>query len=132
MWRSRENAGSALKGRGIVCVIAKSFDFIYGRNQPNLGALGITITDESFYDVTVEGADIRIDLEHWKITVEEGEWLFKLSIMETKLIETGGIAGAFKVFGKKLFDVMCAPTEIEKIDSVQSESSFESFKGVQW
>jgi 3-isopropylmalate dehydratase small subunit len=113
-------------------VIAKSFAFIYGRNQPNLGLLGITITDESFYDVAVDGADIRIDLEGRKITVGEREWPFNLSAMEIKLIETGGITGAFRAFGKKLFEVMCAPIEAEKKDSVQSGGSCESVKEMQW
>jgi 3-isopropylmalate dehydratase small subunit len=113
-------------------VIAKSFAFIYGRNQPNLGLLGITITDESFYDVAVDGEDIIIDLEGRKITVGEGEWPFKLSDMEIKLIETGGITGAFRAFGKKLFEVMCAPVEAEKKGSVQSGDSCGNVKEMQW
>lgn len=103
---SRENAVSALKGCGIICVIAKSFAFIYGRNQPNLGLLGITITDESFYKKAVDGAEIQVGLGGRKVLVGDEEWHFELSAMEIKLIETGGITGAFRRFGKRLFEVM--------------------------
>jgi len=52
--------------------------------------------------------------------------------MEIKLTETGGITGAFRAFGKKLFEVMCAPIEAEKKDSVQGGGSCESVKEMQW
>ncbi|RDL41554.1 Uncharacterized protein BP5553_01533 [Venustampulla echinocandica] len=130
---SRDCAVSALKGCGIVCVIAKSFAFIYGRNQPNLGLLGITITDESFYDAAIDGEDIKIDLEARKITVGGGEWAFNLSAMEMKLIEIGGITGAFRKFGKRLFEVMCAPIKEEKKkQSVKSGSVCESIVEIEW
>jgi 3-isopropylmalate dehydratase small subunit len=45
---SRENAVTALQGAGVQCVIARSFAFIYARNQPNLGLLGIVMEDEEF------------------------------------------------------------------------------------
>ena len=48
-----------------------------------------------------------------------------------KLIETGGITRAFRAFGKKMFEVMRAPTEVEN-DSVQSESGCETVKEMQW
>ena len=67
-----------------------------------MGLLGINIMDESFYEIVVDGADIQIDLEKREINVRTGELLFKLSAMELKLIETGGIPGAFKNFGKGL------------------------------
>jgi len=113
-------------------VIAKSFAFIYGRNQPNLGLLGITITDESFYEAAVDGAEIRIDLEKRKISVGNGEWPFKLSAMELKLIETGGITGAFRKFGKRLFEVMCAPVGNAKKEPLQSDSTCGSVAEIQW
>lgn len=129
---SRENAVNALKGCGIVCVIAKSFAFIYGRNQPNLGLLGITITDETFYEAAVDGADIQIDLEKRKISVGKEEWPFKLSAMELKLIETGGITGAFKKFGKRLFEVMCASSEGGRKEPAQTGSGCGSVAEIQW
>lgn len=59
---SRECAVSALKGAGVQAVIARSFAFIYGRNQPSLGLLGIVMSDERFYEAAKEGEEIEIDL----------------------------------------------------------------------
>jgi 3-isopropylmalate dehydratase small subunit len=81
---SRENAVSALLGTGIKCAITKSFTFIYARNQPNLGLLGIIISDPKFYEVAVDAADISIDLAERKIKVGGGEWDFELSQMEKR------------------------------------------------
>jgi hypothetical protein len=58
--------------------------------------------------------------------VGDGKWGFKLSAMELRLIETGGITGAFRKFGKKLFEVMCAPSEGEKKQAMQNKSTCES------
>lgn len=87
----------------------KSFGFIYSRNQPNLGLLGITITDEQFYETAADGMDIAIDLGRASISVGGREFSFQLSQMEKELIKSGGLTEAFKRFGKHLFDVMCAP-----------------------
>ena len=118
---SRENAVSALLGTGVIAVVAKSFAFIYGRNQPNLGLLGITITEETFYEAAVDGVDITIDLGVGKVCVAGQEWEFKLSLMERDLIEVGGITGAFRKFGKRLFEVMCAPKGEVKVTSKVDE-----------
>ncbi len=98
-------------------MIAKSFAFIYGRNQPNLGLLGIVLTDEKFYDVATEGRTVEIDLARGVISVFEGEmsdvlvgeWEYTLSDMERELIAAGGLTSAFRRFGKGLFEVMCTP-----------------------
>ncbi len=113
-------------------MIAKSFAFIYGRNQPNLGLLGIAITDESFYEIALDGVDIKVDLERCKITIGEREWHFKLSAMEIKLIETGGITGAFRQFGKKLFQVLCESGDSVEEQPLRGESTCESIKEIQW
>ena len=42
---SREEAVRAILGAGVQCVIARSYAFIYGRNQSNMGLLGIVIND---------------------------------------------------------------------------------------
>ena len=105
---SREQAVSALMGCGVSCVIAKSFAFIYARNQPNLGLLGVTIQDNSFYDAAVDGAEITIDLGSRVIFLGGNDYPFTLSRMEEELISSGGITAAFQRFGKNLFDVMCS------------------------
>ncbi|KAI1325847.1 aconitase iron-sulfur domain-containing protein [Xylariaceae sp. FL0255] len=57
---SRDVAVTALQGAGVRCVIARSFAFIYGRNQPNLGLLGFEMNDSRFWDLIADGQDIRI------------------------------------------------------------------------
>ncbi|KAJ9131059.1 Aconitase [Pleurostoma richardsiae] len=73
---SREVAVNALLGAGVQCVIAKSFAFIYARNQPNIGLLGITIKDDKFFDLAQTGADIEVDMaksEHRSSTMADIE-----------------------------------------------------------
>ncbi|PTB36660.1 hypothetical protein M441DRAFT_449504 [Trichoderma asperellum CBS 433.97] len=108
---SREQAVSALLGCGIKCVIAESFAFIYGRNQPSLGLLGFTMDDPAFYKAAADGEEISIDLETNSLTVGEQNFSFSLSAMERELVEAGGITPAFKKFGKQLFDMICGSTK---------------------
>ncbi|KAJ4858218.1 aconitase family (aconitate hydratase) domain-containing protein [Trichoderma breve] len=108
---SREQAVSALLGCGIKCVIAESFAFIYGRNQPSLGLLGFTMDDPAFFEAAVDSAEISIDLENNRIHIGETEFSFQLSTMERELVEAGGITPAFKKFGKQLFDMICGSTK---------------------
>jgi 3-isopropylmalate dehydratase small subunit len=125
---SRENAVSALIGAGVKCVIAKSFAFIYARNQPNLGLLGITISDPKFYEAAVDDAEIEIDLTARKVNVAGEEWGFELSQMERELIKAGGMNQAFQKFGKRLFEAMCAPVGSTKNQDIGCETS----TGLQW
>ncbi len=45
---------------GVQAVIAKSFAFIYARNQPNMSLLGVIVKDEAFYSLAIEGADVEV------------------------------------------------------------------------
>jgi 3-isopropylmalate dehydratase small subunit len=103
---SRMEAVQALLGVGIKCVIAKSFAFIYSRNQPSLGLLGITIEDEAFYEAVTDGVDIDIDLVANVARVGGKEFPFELSQMEKSLTSLGGVAPAFNKFGKQIFDAL--------------------------
>ncbi|KAH8898952.1 aconitase iron-sulfur domain-containing protein [Thozetella sp. PMI_491] len=103
---SRMEAVQALLGIGIKCVIAKSFAFIYSRNQPSLGLIGIQIKDEAFYEAAQDGVDIEIDLIRNVATVGGKEFPFGLSQMEKSLTYIGGVAPAFQKYGKKIFDVL--------------------------
>ena len=106
---SRDPAVQALKGVGVKAVIAKSFGFIYARNQPNLGLLGITISDDAFYETAQVGADIAIDLAASEVVCGGQHFPFVLSDMEKRLIAAGGLTEAFKSFGKSVFDKLCRP-----------------------
>ncbi|KAJ5102439.1 aconitase family protein [Penicillium alfredii] len=105
---SREQAVMALMGCGVRFVIAKSFAFIFQRNMPNLGLLGITMKDESFFEVAQDGVAISIDFKSKTLDVGGKQFEFQLSQMERELFNHGGIASAFRNFGTKLFEVMTA------------------------
>ncbi|KAI1172357.1 aconitase iron-sulfur domain-containing protein [Nemania sp. FL0916] len=118
---SREPAVNSLKGCGIKCVIAESFGFIYARNQPNLGLLGIRVPSEGdgkrLYDIAKMGSEIEIDVAASAIRCGGIEVPFELSAIEKQLIEIGGIQKAFGLFGKDLFTQLCRsqdakPTEV--------------------
>ena len=54
---SREEAPHALKGAGVQAAIAKSYAYIYSRNQPNMALLGLIPKDfDTFYELAQEGS----------------------------------------------------------------------------
>ncbi len=59
-------------------MIARSFAFIYGRNQPSLGLLGVTVTDEEFYTAAQEGEDITLDIPTRTITIERNNFVSEM------------------------------------------------------
>jgi homoaconitase/3-isopropylmalate dehydratase large subunit/3-isopropylmalate dehydratase small subunit len=101
---SRESAVSALKGAGVQAVIARSFAFIYSRNQPSLGLLGIVMEDEDFYAAATEGEEIKIDMAARTIEVGGKTFQFRLSNMEYKLTINNGISKTYGRFGKKIWE----------------------------
>ncbi|KIY02922.1 uncharacterized protein Z520_01387 [Fonsecaea multimorphosa CBS 102226] len=103
---SREAAVRAFNGLGVECVIARSFAFIYGRNQPNLGLLGITITDDHFYDLAKDDVDIQIRLEDRTIMVAGSAFGFSLTDMELSLTRNQGMLQAYRKFGNRLFQAL--------------------------
>ncbi|KAF2968023.1 hypothetical protein GQX73_g5567 [Xylaria multiplex] len=112
---SRDVAVNALKGCGIKCVIAESFAFIYARNQPNIGILGIQVPrtndGQSLYDIAQMGSEIEVDVATSVIRCGGSEFHFELSAMEKQLIQVGGIKKAFERFGKGLFNELCKPQD---------------------
>ncbi|KAI2694767.1 hypothetical protein CBS147372_9606 [Penicillium roqueforti] len=123
---SRDVAVNALLGVGVKCVIAKSFAFIYARNQPNIGLLGIVITDNRFHELVKENEEtnITIDVGRGVVRIAGEEFPFQLSEMERSLIAAGGLTEAFKKFGKGVFNALCrqkvptkkSVTDIEAVD----------------
>ncbi|KAK4497301.1 hypothetical protein PRZ48_011751 [Zasmidium cellare] len=101
---SRETAVSALKGAGVQAVIAKSFAFIYGRNQPSLGLLGIVMEDEAFYAVAKEGCEISIDLPGRRVLVEGRTFGFGFSRIEEELLMNRGVTNAYRRYGKGIWE----------------------------
>jgi 3-isopropylmalate dehydrogenase len=110
---SREEAPRALKGCGIQAVIAKSYAFIYGRNQANMALLGITPENfDEFYALVQEGSDVRIDVSARLVSVIDNNgsaiksFAFTLSEMEERIISGGGVCQLYQDFDKSLFQVL--------------------------
>ncbi|PVU93803.1 hypothetical protein BB561_003038 [Smittium simulii] len=120
---SREEAPRALKGAGIKAVIAKSYAFIYSRNQPNMALLGITLKDERFYELAQEGVDVTIDLGNRTITCQGENFTFNLSLMEERLISGGGVTEMYKKYGKKIFRAAISENPDTFLNSGSCESS---------
>jgi 3-isopropylmalate dehydratase small subunit len=125
---SRDVAVNALLGAGVKCVIARSFSFIYARNQPNIGLLGITMKDDAFFAAAQQGSDISIDLTSNQICCGGRAWGFQLSEIEKQLISIGGLGEAFRRFGKQLFDVICRPSGRGLASSSTTVGDIESIK----
>jgi homoaconitate hydratase len=88
---SREEAVRALKHSGVQAVVAKSFAFIYARNQPNMSLLGVVVKDEAFYALAGEGADVEVDVASRTVVVHDAAgaraFPFALSKMEEKFLQ---------------------------------------------
>lgn len=116
-------------------MIAKSYSFIFQRNMPSLGLLGITLTDEEFYDAAQDGNEISIDFKTKVINVDGKQYAFQLSQMERELFQHGGIASAFQKFGNRLFEQMTRPKNLGGAKSLALRGSGESagpHAGLQW
>ena len=110
---SREEAVKALKFAGAQAVVAKSFAFIYARNQPNMSLLGVVVKDEAFYALAAEGADVEVDVGARTVIVhpEAGagagaaprSFPFALSTMEERFLQAGGVEKLYKVFKAGMF-----------------------------
>ncbi|PVH77349.1 hypothetical protein DL98DRAFT_573776 [Cadophora sp. DSE1049] len=102
---SREDAVRALQGAHIEIVIAKSFAFIYERNQTNMGLYNIVMKDPEFYEFAVEDAEITIDKDKKIVRVEGTEKVFPYSIsrLEETLLDAGGVVPLYKKYEKAIF-----------------------------
>ncbi|KAF2104217.1 aconitase iron-sulfur domain-containing protein [Rhizodiscina lignyota] len=125
---SRENAVTALQGAGVKCVIARSFAFIYARNQPNLGMMGIVMTDGKFYELAHDGEEIEIDVDQRVVRVGGQEFGFNLSELERQLWECGGMSPAFTRWGKDLLGIMTS----KKVNVQGAEGASAHNEQLQW
>ncbi|OQU96221.1 Aconitase domain-containing protein [Cladophialophora immunda] len=97
---SREQAVRALK---VQAVIARSFSFIYGRNQPSLGLLGITLADDRFYALAKDNESIEVDIQSRVVKVSGTEFPFVLTDIEYQLTVNKGLQEMYKVYGKDIW-----------------------------
>lgn len=100
---SREQAPIVLQSAGIQAVIARSYAFIYARNQANNGLLGIRMNNDEFYKLAQEDAHITIDMEKKILTCEGREFKFKLDPIEQALLQAGGLLNVYRRYGTSLF-----------------------------
>ncbi|OQR90682.1 3-isopropylmalate dehydratase large subunit [Achlya hypogyna] len=100
---SREEAARCLKALGIQAVIAKSFAYIYARNQPNNALLGIVITDERFHTLATEGAEVHVDLPGRAVSVAGETFGFQLTALEESFLNGGGLQQLFRRYKTDLF-----------------------------
>ena len=106
-----------MAGAGVQAVIAKSFAFIYGRNQPSLGLLGIIMSDEAFFEAAVEGEEISIDVPTRTIVVGgQKEFKFKMAEMEYRLTVNKGISESYKMYGKAIWEKLTESDTRVKIE----------------
>lgn len=106
-------------------MIAKSFAFIYQRNQPSLGLLGFTIDDEAFYTAAKEDTDITIDVSARTVSVGGHSFTFALSEIEYNLTVNRGVAESYKRYGSGIWAHMTAAAAVEKEKSGPSLMSLE-------
>jgi homoaconitate hydratase len=99
---SREQAPKALIWAGIRVVIAKSFAFIYQRNQVNTGLLGIKLQDEEFYRLAQEGEKVVIDVGNRTVSCAGSEWSFELDPIQEHILAKGGLLAAYELYGRDL------------------------------
>lgn len=100
--------------------------------MPNLGLLGITISDESFYEIAQDGEDISIYFGSSRIYVREQRFGFQLSQMEKELFDHGGIASAFRRFGNRLFSTMTEPKGLRRDVHKSQEVAATPHSNLQW
>lgn len=68
-----------------------------------MALLGITVTDEEFYTLAQEGAEVTIDVKDRQVFCGGKEFQFNLSSMEEKLISEGGVTEMYQKYGANLF-----------------------------
>lgn len=100
---SREQAPKALLAAGIRAVVARSFAFIYARNQANSGLLGIKVRDDRFYELALEGVEVEIDVEGRAVVCGGERFGFRLDPIEERLIAAGGLLKMYDLHGNALF-----------------------------
>ena len=100
---SREEAVSCLRACGVKAVIAKGYAFIYSRNLLTLDLLGIIISDEQFYALAQEGAEVDIDVDGQQVRVGGQAFPFELSPIQQQIYRQGGVIQMYKESGPQLF-----------------------------
>ncbi|MGO8946656.1 MAG: aconitase family protein [Ktedonobacterales bacterium] len=106
---SREMAVWALQGAGIQAVIARSYAFIHKRNLVNEALPYLVVTDDAFYQVAGEGAELEIDLATGVVRDVAGGRQFQAQVptpMIQALTAEGGLVAAVQHHGREVFSAL--------------------------
>jgi 3-isopropylmalate dehydratase small subunit len=96
------------------------FSYIYSRSQPNLGIVGIVLTDQEFHNLAIDSAEVEVNLGRRLVSVAGKSFPFVMDDMEIRLIENKGLSEAYRRFGKSMFKTLTegkqdAPLEAETV-----------------
>ena len=106
---------AALKAAGVRVCSVRSFAFIFGRNLPNCGLLGIALGDSAaadrFFAAAQEGANVQVNVRTKEIRISRGDkeswmaeqWSFVLSPMQEALYTEGGLEKMYMIHERDLF-----------------------------
>ena len=102
---SREQAVLALKGAGIQTIVAKSYAFIHKRNLVNEALPFLVVSDDAFYELAKEGAEVEMDLAGGRVRVAGQEFQAEEpSRVIQALAGEGGIVPAIQHHGTTVFE----------------------------
>ena len=102
--------------------MARSYSFIYGRNQPTIALLGIIIDDDDFYLQVETGVEIEVDVSNRIVRVSGRDFTFALKEMELSLIRNQGLAQAFLKHGNEVFAALCGGEKKPKTQETNMKS----------
>lgn len=120
---SREQAPLVLQSAGVQCVIARSYAFIYGRNQANNGLLGIRLNDDEFYELAQEGVDLTVKMERKVILCGGKQFPFVLDPIEEALLKAGGLLSVYDKYGTTLFRQLQSAANCSRISNSNETSN---------
>ncbi|MGQ0505313.1 MAG: aconitase family protein, partial [Myxococcaceae bacterium] len=106
---SREQAVWALIGAGIQAVIAKSYAFTHKRNLVNEALTYLVVTEEKFYALAEENAELEVDLANGEVIHVTSGQRFKAqrpSPIVRALQREGGLVPAIKRHGPRVFEAL--------------------------
>ncbi|HEY4770546.1 MAG TPA: 3-isopropylmalate dehydratase, partial [Myxococcales bacterium] len=106
---SREQAVLALKGAGVLAIVARSYAFIHKRNLVNEALPFLVVQDPRFYELGKEGEEIELDLARGLLRVAGEEFRAEEpSAIIQALVGEGGIVPAIQHHGPTVFEKLTA------------------------
>ncbi len=106
---SREQAVLALKGAGVLAIVARSYAFIHKRNLVNEALPFLVVQDPRFYELGKEGEEIELDLVRGLLRVAGEEFRAEEpSAIIQALVGEGGIVPAIQHHGPTVFEKLTA------------------------